>query len=252
MSFNVVVLEPQDFAIWLAHQHESAWSPMQPLAARGQELFLANGCSACHTVRGTPAEGVVGLDLTHVGSRLSLGADILPKAPEAFLRWIAHTAAVKPGVHIPTMRPLEELRALSAYLDGLQCVYKDYAMTHLPEEHESLWLLILSPVLWAVHFLLCYLTAAIWCAKLAGPDGSLGSVRVAITVYTVLALLGIGIIGWQAFRRHTFGNTTAPHDFDSPAGRHGFLGFATFLLSALSAVATLYAALAAVFIRSCA
>jgi hypothetical protein len=124
-------------------------------------------------------------------------------------------------------------------------------MTHLPEEHESLWLLILSPVLWAVHFLLCYLTAAIWCAKLAGPDGSLGGVRVAIAVYTVLALLGIGMIGWQAFRRHTFGNTAAPHDFDSPAGRHGFLGFATFLLSALSAVATLYAALAAVFIRSC-
>ena len=125
-------------------------------------------------------------------------------------------------------------------------------MTNLPEEHESLWLLILSSVLWAVHFLLCYITAAVWCAKVAGPDGSLAVVRLAIAIYTVLALLGIGMIGWQAYRRHTFGNTTAPHDFDSRAGRHGFLGFATFLLSALSAVATLYAALAAVFIRSCA
>jgi hypothetical protein len=124
-------------------------------------------------------------------------------------------------------------------------------MTHLPEEHESLWLLILSPVLWAAHFLLCYSTAAIWCAKLAGPDGSLGGVRVAIAIYTVLALSGIVVIGWQAFHRHTFGSTTAAHDFDSPEGRHGFLGFATFLLSALSAVATLYAALTAVFIRSC-
>jgi hypothetical protein len=124
-------------------------------------------------------------------------------------------------------------------------------MTHLPEEHESLWLLILSPVLWAAHFLLCYSTAALWCAKLAGPDGSLGSVRVAIAIYTVLALFGIVVIGWQAFHRHSFGSTTVPHDFDSPEGRHGFLGFATFLLSALSAVATLYTALAAVFIRSC-
>jgi cytochrome c oxidase subunit 2 len=122
MSFDVVVLEPQDFAAWLAHQRESAQSPTQPLAAHGQGLFLANGCNACHTVRGTPANGVVGPDLTHVGSRLSLGAGIMPRAPEAFLRWIAHTADVKPGVHMPAfgMLPLEELRALAAYLDGLQ------------------------------------------------------------------------------------------------------------------------------------
>jgi hypothetical protein len=124
-------------------------------------------------------------------------------------------------------------------------------MTHLPEEHESLWLLTASPVLWAAHFLLCYLTAAIWCAKLAGPDGSLGSIRVAIAVYTVLALLGMALTGWHAFRRHTFGSATVPHDFDSREDRHRFLGFATLLLSALSAVATLYVALAAVFIRSC-
>ena len=44
------------------------------------------------------------------------------------------------------------------------------------------------PTIWAAHFLLCYVTAAIWCAKVAGPDGSLGGVRVAIAVYTVLAL----------------------------------------------------------------
>jgi hypothetical protein len=124
-------------------------------------------------------------------------------------------------------------------------------MIHLPEEHESLWRLTAAPVIWAVHFLASYCTAAIWCAKLAGPDGALGSVRVAIAVYTVLALIGIGITGWQAFRRHSFGATTVPHDFDSRESRHRFLGFATLLLSALSAVATLYVALAAVFIGSC-
>ena len=47
-------------------------------------------------------------------------------------------------------------------------------MTHLPEQNESLWFLIAAPIMWAAHFLLCYLTAAIWCAKLAGPDGALG------------------------------------------------------------------------------
>ena len=121
----------------------------------------------------------------------------------------------------------------------------------LAEENQSLWLLTASPTIWAAHFLLCYITAAIWCAKVAGPDGSLGGVRVAIAVYTVLALSGIGVIGWSAFRRHSYGAATPPHDFDTPEDRHRFLGFATLLLSGLSAVATLYAALAAVFIGSC-
>jgi cytochrome c oxidase subunit 2 len=122
MSFDVVLLELADFAVWLTHQHAPAQPPAQPLAVRGQEIFLANGCGACHTVRGTPADGVVGPDLTHVGSRLSLGAGILPNEPEAFRRWIAYTADVKPGVHMPAfgMLPPEDLQALAAYLDGLE------------------------------------------------------------------------------------------------------------------------------------
>jgi hypothetical protein len=121
----------------------------------------------------------------------------------------------------------------------------------LAEENQSLLLLATSPLLWAVHFLLCYLSAALWCAKLAGPDSSLGWVRVAIAVYTGLALLGIGFIGWGGWRRHRCGFETVPHDFDSREGRHRFLGFATLLLSGLSVVATCYVALAAVFIGSC-
>jgi cytochrome c oxidase subunit II len=122
MSFSVMVLEQEDFARWLAHQAEPAQEPTLPLATDGQALFLANGCGACHTVRGTPADGVIGPDLTHVGSRLSLGAGILPNEPEAFLRWIAHTEEVKPGVLMPAfgMLPPEDLRALAVYLDGLE------------------------------------------------------------------------------------------------------------------------------------
>jgi hypothetical protein len=124
-------------------------------------------------------------------------------------------------------------------------------MTSLPEKHDSLWLLTASPVIWAAHFLLSYLSAAIWCARFVGADGSLAGVRVAIAVYTGLALSGIGLCGWRAYRRHRFGHATLPHDADTPEDRHRFLGFATLLLSALSAVATCYAALAAVFIGSC-
>ncbi|MGB7839915.1 MAG: hypothetical protein WBL40_17580 [Terrimicrobiaceae bacterium] len=39
------------------------------------------------------------------------------------------------------------------------------------EKRQSLWLLMISPTIWAAHFLLCYLTAAIWCAKFAGRNG---------------------------------------------------------------------------------
>jgi cytochrome c oxidase subunit 2 len=122
MNFYVVVMEQDDFAGWLAHQAGPAQAPAGPLAARGQELFLANGCGACHAVRGTSADGVVGPDLTHVGSRLSLGAGVLPNEPDDFLRWIARTEDVKPGVHMPAfgMLPAEDLRALAVYLDGLE------------------------------------------------------------------------------------------------------------------------------------
>lgn len=119
------------------------------------------------------------------------------------------------------------------------------------ESNQSLFMLTASPTIWAVHFLACYLTAAIWCAKYAGPDESLAPVRIAIAVYTAVALLGIAGTGWSGYLRHRHGSETLPHDFDTPEDRHRFLGFATLLLSALSFVATIYVALAAVFIESC-
>ena len=118
----------------------------------------------------------------------------------------------------------------------------------VPEEKETAWSLTLAPVLWATHFLACYGTASIWCAKVAG---SLFAVRIAIAAYTLIALAGMAIIGRAGLRRHRHGLETEPHDFDTPGDRHRFLGFATLLLSGLSAVATLYVAMAAVFIADC-
>lgn len=122
MSFHAVVMEKEAFTRWLAGQAAPAREPAGPVARRGRELFLAHGCGACHTVRGTPADGVVGPDLTHVGSRVSLGAGILPNEPRAFRRWVAHTERVKPGVRMPAfpMLPPEELSALAAFLEGLE------------------------------------------------------------------------------------------------------------------------------------
>src|SRR5690606_28931962 len=101
MRFDAVVMEPEAFAAWLARQQQPAAAPEGPLAARGGTTFLASGCGACHTVRGTPADGVVGPDLTHVGSRLRLAAGVLPNEPAAFERWIARPHELKPDVHMP-------------------------------------------------------------------------------------------------------------------------------------------------------
>jgi hypothetical protein len=116
---------------------------------------------------------------------------------------------------------------------------------------ESLWWLTASPSIWAVHFLASYLTAAVWCARFAPPDGSLTGVRWAIGAYTAAALLGIAAVGWHGLRRHAVGSATVPHDFDTPEDRHRFLGFATLLLSGLSAVAVVYGTFVIFVFRSC-
>lgn len=121
----------------------------------------------------------------------------------------------------------------------------------LPEKKESLLQTVLAPALWAVHFLLSYATAAVWCAKAGAPGDSLRPVQVAIGAYTVAALAGIGAVGWRGWRRHRLAGSAPPHDRDTPEDRHRFLGLATVLLAGLSAVAVLYAALAAVLIGSC-
>ena len=123
-------------------------------------------------------------------------------------------------------------------------------MNELSERSDSLWLLTAGPAIWAGHFLLCYLTAAIWCAKVGGIDGPLGTIRAAVAFYTVLALVGIAIAGFLGYRQLRFG-AARTHEADTAADRHRFIGVATLLLAGLSAVATLYVALPAVFIESC-
>jgi hypothetical protein len=121
-----------------------------------------------------------------------------------------------------------------------------------PESGENLWTLVFGPVIWATHFVLSYVTAAVWCAKVVGRYGSLDVARMLISTYTILALLGIVFIAWRGYRRYRYGGETSPPlDRDSIADRHRFLGFATLLLCGLSFVATLYVAFAIVFIASC-
>jgi cytochrome c oxidase subunit II len=120
MALYVVALEPTQYEQWLDRQHQQAAS--EPLTKAGEALFLSSGCNACHTIRGTAASGVIGPDLTHVGSRLSIAAATLPNTAEAFSRWISDNQHIKPNNRMPPFRILshDDLAALGRYLEGLQ------------------------------------------------------------------------------------------------------------------------------------
>jgi cytochrome c oxidase subunit II len=88
----------------------------------GYDAFMRGGCAECHTIRGTPARGEHGPDLTHVGNRLSLAAGVLGNHDGTMAGWIAGSQDLKRGNHMPSSREFsgQELRALAAWLGSLQ------------------------------------------------------------------------------------------------------------------------------------
>jgi hypothetical protein len=119
------------------------------------------------------------------------------------------------------------------------------------EERQSLWLLTVSPAIWAAHFLASYIGAAVWCGLAGSRAAGLGGLRTVVLATAVLALGGIAITGWTGWRKHRHNGYEPPHDEDTPEDRHRFLGLATVLLSALSAIATVYVAAATLLIEDC-
>lgn len=121
MSFYVVVLPEPEFEQWLAREAGAALAPTSAQAREGMRLFTSGGCGACHAIRGTPAAGVVGPDLTHVGGRMSLAAATLPNDEASFARWIRDGQHIKPGNLMPPYGIFSdsELAALSNYLASL-------------------------------------------------------------------------------------------------------------------------------------
>lgn len=120
MGLVVVAHEPAAFEAWRARQ--SAPALTATLAGPGAQVFAAAGCGACHTVAGTAFNGVAGPDLSHVGSRRTLGAGILPNNHGTMAGWISDSQAIKPGNRMPAYPVLtgQELRDVSAWLESLK------------------------------------------------------------------------------------------------------------------------------------
>ena len=91
-------------------------------APDGYRLFVSTGCAACHRIAGTAADGRIGPDLTHLASRRSIGANLLPMSAANLSEWIARTQALKPGVRMPSfgMLPAPQLAAITDYLMTLE------------------------------------------------------------------------------------------------------------------------------------
>ena len=119
-----VVAEPEaQYRAWLAAQRQDAVASAADAGAQhGRDVFLGAACPLCHTVRGTPAHGTVGPDLTHVGSRHRIGGGAFVNDTADLAAWITDAQSLKPGSHMPTLKQLNggDLRDVVAYLQSLK------------------------------------------------------------------------------------------------------------------------------------
>jgi cytochrome c oxidase subunit 2 len=118
-----VVAEPMDkFRTWLRAQAAEAALPSDSLARMGEQLVTTGPCALCHTIRGTGAHGDIAPDLTHIGSRLTLGAGVIPNTLGTMEGWISNAPAIKPGTRMPAMTQFSpvQLHAIATYLETLR------------------------------------------------------------------------------------------------------------------------------------
>lgn len=118
MLFQAVVHPPDEFDAWLDNEAR----PVATDDGDALRAFERNSCAACHTLRGTGADGEAGPDLTHLGSRERIGAGLLERTPETLASWIRDAQQHKPGAGMPPIPTLtdDELEELVDYLQSLQ------------------------------------------------------------------------------------------------------------------------------------
>lgn len=116
----------------------------------------------------------------------------------------------------------------------------------------DLWRVILAPTVWSLHFLVCYVGAAIYCEKI-GREAALDPVRVLVVLATAvgLAVVGVSTRGLWRVRGRSLTDDDFDYEHNSPEERHRFLSHVALMLSALSAIGMLYVALPVFLLGSC-
>lgn len=119
-------------------------------------------------------------------------------------------------------------------------------------EKWALWRLTFGPWIWALHFVICYSAVSVSCAKLVGPEESLGLLRLGLGLLTLLSLAATAGLAVKAWRQWDF---LDDYDYEHSSGedehRHEFLGHAAFLLAVMSFVAIIYTGLPLLWMETC-
>jgi cytochrome c oxidase subunit 2 len=123
MRLRVVVDSAPAFETWVQRQQAAPVPPSPASAAeQGRAVFARSACIGCHTIQGVSA-GVIGPNLTHLGSRRTLAGGMFPNDSAHLAQWIADAPALKPGSIMTRMKPPltdADIAALVAYLQSLQ------------------------------------------------------------------------------------------------------------------------------------
>ncbi|HEX7969078.1 MAG TPA: c-type cytochrome, partial [Stellaceae bacterium] len=106
MGLLAVADPPDAFAAWWGHQLEGPVMPRSEAQLseirQGEAAFMRH-CAVCHAVRGTPAGGRVGPDLSHLMERQTVAAGTLPNTIGYLSGWISNPQHIKPGNYMPTL-----------------------------------------------------------------------------------------------------------------------------------------------------
>ncbi len=146
MDFNVIAMQPNDFQTWVTMSQQNAATPATgSLEAQGAKLFAGSGgCTACHGIVGVnlssytdpKANGLVGPNLTHFGSRRLIAGGVLSWDPAScqivngqlvnkdncgLYKWLQDPQGVKPGNDMIIGQLTDtQITQLIAYLESLQ------------------------------------------------------------------------------------------------------------------------------------
>lgn len=130
MRFRVFVHDEAGFDAWVANEQSDGVEPTSELGQQGKEVFLRSACVGCHAVNGTLAQGRIGPDLTHIGSRETIASGVLENNLENLVDWISDPEEFKPGIDpeddsrfmpaFRTLLPAEDIRAIAQYLSELK------------------------------------------------------------------------------------------------------------------------------------
>jgi len=118
MRIKVIAQTQEDYNNWLKQHQQAATTTT---FNSGAQLFMTKTCGNCHRINGTAANGSVGPDLTHLGSRETLLAGLLENNIQNLESWIKHPQQIKPGANMPDFH-LDDTttKAISDYLFSLK------------------------------------------------------------------------------------------------------------------------------------